>query len=77
MVETFELTLASGDVAKFSIWESAFKKETCYFAKMILVKRISPKNNYGAILREGEKTIYYTDAAKLKADLITLYSAET
>jgi len=73
MIETFELKLPSGEVAKFSIWKSAFKKEASYFAKIIDVKKVSPKNNYGTIVRAGQKTIYYTDALKLKSDLIAFY----
>jgi len=73
MVETFELKLPSGDTAKFSIWKSQFKKDTCYFAKIIDAKKVSPKNNYGIIVRAGQKTIYYTDPLKLKSDLIAFY----
>jgi|GEM_PF-2797103 len=73
MVETFEIKLPSGEVAKVSIWKSAFKKEVCYFAKMIDVKKISPKNNYGSILKAGEKTVYYEDPNKLKSDLVAFY----
>jgi hypothetical protein len=74
MIETFELTLPSGTVAKFSIWKSAFKEETCFFAKVIDKKKISEKNNYGSIVRKGEKTIYYADPTKLKEDLIAFYT---
>lgn len=73
MLEAFELKLPSGEVAKFSIWKSAFKKETAYFAKLIDVKKVSPKNNYGTIVRAGNKTVYYTDPLKLKSDLIAFY----
>lgn len=73
MIETFELKLPSGEVMKFSIWKSAFKKDTCYFAKIIDLKKVSPKNNYGIIVRAGQKTIYYTDPLKLKSDLIAFY----
>jgi hypothetical protein len=73
MIEAFELRLPSGEFAKFSIWKSAFKKDTCFFAKIIDVKKVSPKNNYGVIVRAGQKTIYYTDPVKLKADLIAFY----
>jgi len=73
MVETFEIKLPSGEVAKVSIWKSAFKKDVCYFAKMIDVKKISPKNNYGSILKAGEKTVYYEDPNKLKSDLVAFY----
>lgn len=73
MVEVFELQLPSGETAKFSIWKSVFKKDTCFFAKMIDVKKINPKNNYGVIVRSGQKTVYYNDPAKLKTDLIAFY----
>jgi len=73
MIETFELKLPSGEVAKFSIWKSAFKKESCYFAKVINVKKVSPKNNYGVIVRAGQKAVYYEDPLKLKSDLIAFY----
>lgn len=73
MVESFELTLPSGEVARFSIWKSAFKKELCYFAKIINLKKVGPKNSYGTIVRAGQKTIYYTNPLKLKADLIAFY----
>ncbi|WP_317896558.1 hypothetical protein [Aurantibacillus circumpalustris] len=75
MLESFEINLPSGDVALFSIWKSAFKKETCYFAKMIELKKMGPKNTYGRIVRSGHKTIYYTNPIKLKSDLISFYSA--
>lgn len=74
MVECFELTLPSGESVKFSIWKSAFKKETAYFAKVINLKKVNPKNNFGAIVRAGQKTIYYTDPTKLKSDLIAFYA---
>jgi hypothetical protein len=73
MIEAFELQLPSGETAKFSIWKSAFKKDTCFFAKIIDVKKVSPKNNYGIIVRAGQKTVYYSDPLKLKADLIAFY----
>ena len=73
MLEVFELQLPSGDTIKFSIWKSAFKKDTCFFAKMINVKKVSEKNMFGAIVRQGEKTIYYNDPLKLKSDLIAFY----
>lgn len=73
MVEAFELKLPSGETLKVSIWKSAFKKEICYFAKTIDVKKVSLKNNFGSILRAGEKTIYYEDPVKLKSDLIAFY----
>ena len=73
MLESFELTLPSGEVAKFSIWKSAFKKELCYFAKIINVNKITPKNNFGIIVRAGQKTVYYTNPLKLKSDLIAFY----
>ena len=73
MIETFELRLPSGEVAKFSIWKSAFKKEISYFAKIIDVKKISERNTYGIIVRAGQKTIYYSDPLKLKSDLIAFY----
>ena len=70
MIETFELKLPSGEVAKFSIWKSAFKKET---AKLIDTKKVNPKNTYGTIVRAGNKTVYYADPLKLKSDLIAFY----
>jgi hypothetical protein len=73
MIETFELKLPSGEVVKFSIWKSVFKKDPCYFAKIINIKKVSPKNNYGIIVRAGQKTIYYADPLKLKSDLISFY----
>lgn len=73
MIETFELILPSGEVAKFSIWKSAFKKEISYFAKIIDVKKINERNTYGIIVRAGQKTIYYSDPLKLKSDLIAFY----
>lgn len=73
MIETFDLLLPSGETARFSIWKSAFKKGTCYFAKIIDVTKINPRNNYGAIIRSGEKTVYYEDPVKLKMDLIAFY----
>ncbi len=75
MVETFDLQLPSGEVARFSIWKSIFKKDTSYFAKIIDVKKVNPKNMYGAIVRAGQKTVYYTDPLKLKGDLIAFYGA--
>jgi hypothetical protein len=75
MIETFELQLKTGQVARFSIWKSAFKSESAYFAKMIELAKINPKNNFGQIVRKGEKTIYYTDPLKLKEDLISFYKA--
>lgn len=74
MIETFELKLPSGETVKFSIWKSKFKTETCYFAKMIPVNKISQKNNFGTIIRSGQKTVYYTDPVKLKSDLIAFYA---
>ncbi|PBQ30860.1 hypothetical protein CNR22_03410 [Sphingobacteriaceae bacterium] len=73
MIETFELKLPSGETAKFSIWKSAFKKETAYFAKIIDVKKVSAKNTYGVIVKAGQKTVYYADHMKLKSDLIAFY----
>lgn len=73
MIETFDLRLPSGETIKFSIWQSKFKKETCYFAKMIPVQKVNPRNNYGSIVRSGQKTVYYADPVKLKSDLIAFY----
>ncbi len=73
MIETFDLLLPSGETARFSIWKSAFKKTTSYFAKIIDVKKINPKNRFGAIIRSGEKAVYYEDPLKLKMDLIAFY----
>lgn len=75
MIEIFEIQLKTGVLARFSIWKSAFKTETAYFAKSIELTKVSPKNNYGKIVRSGEKTIYYSDPLKLKNDLIQFYSA--
>jgi hypothetical protein len=75
MIETFEMQLKTGQVARFSIWKSAFKSETAYFAKMIELTKINPKNNFGQIVRKGEKKIYYADPLKLKEDLILFYKA--
>lgn len=74
MIETFELQLKTGELARFSIWKSAFKSETAYFAKVIELNKINPKNNYGKIVRSGEKTIYYADPTKLKNDLISFFT---
>jgi hypothetical protein len=73
MIEAFELKLPSGNVAKFSIWKSAFKKTPAYFAKIIDLNKVSEKNAFGIIVRAGEKTIYYENPQKLKADLIAYY----
>ena len=75
MIESFEIQLKTGELARFSIWKSAFKSETAYFAKVVELAKISPKNNFGQIVRKGEKTIYYSDPLKLKADLISFYTA--
>lgn len=75
MVEAFELLLPSGNTIKFSIWKSAFKKETAFFAKVIDCNKVSDKNKFGNIVRQGEKTIYYNDPLKLKEDLIAFYRA--
>jgi hypothetical protein len=75
MIETFEIQLKTGQMARFSIWKSAFKSETAYFAKMIERGKINPKNNFGQIVRKGKKTIYYADPLKLKEDLILFYKA--
>jgi hypothetical protein len=73
MIEVFELQLPSGETIKFSIWKSAFKKESSFFAKMINTKKVTEKNTFGTIVRQGEKTIYYNDPVKLKSDLIAFY----
>lgn len=73
MVETFDLLLPSGETARFSIWKSDFKQNTSYFAKIINVKKVNPKNRFGAIIRSGEKAVYYDDPVKLKMDLIAFY----
>lgn len=73
MIETFDLILPSGEIARFSIWKSAFKKDTSYFAKIIDVKKVNAKNTFGNIIRSGEKTVYYSDPIKLKNDLIAFY----
>ncbi|MBL7931109.1 MAG: hypothetical protein JNL60_04385 [Bacteroidia bacterium] len=73
MIETFDLLLPSGETARFSIWKSAFKKEISYFAKIIDVKKVNPRNNFGNIIRSGEKTVYYSDPIKLKNDIIAFY----
>lgn len=74
MIEIVEIKLRSGELARISIWKSAFKTELAYFAKIIELKKINPKNNYGKIIRSNEKTIYYRDPIKFKADLVTFYS---
>lgn len=73
MIESFDLPLPSGEIARFSIWKSIFKKEPSYFAKIINVKKINPKNTFGIIVRAGQKTVYYSNPLKLKADLVAFY----
>ena len=38
-----------------------------------ILKKINPKNTFGIIVRAGQKTVYYSNPLKLKADLVAFY----
>jgi hypothetical protein len=81
-LEIFEHTLSDGQPAKFSIWSEIINGKEYYYAKVVG----TDLDSYNDLLPEAQKvtfginvtngkgqTVYYSDPAKLKADIISMY----